>query len=97
MRNLKFIGTGCKFTAIPKTAGSFHSHNIHSTSNNTDKPAGNVVNTFKTHIVIGYKLANIICLRLRVLPLTIIYNFFAGYRMDTGYWMLDTGYLIADT
>lgn len=59
MGYLQFIGAGCKLATVPKAAGSFHSHNIHGTCNHANDPPGNVVNTFKAHDYIGYKLANI--------------------------------------
>ncbi len=51
MGYLKFIRAGSKFTAVPKTAGSFHSFQVNEAGNNTNGPPGNVVDTFITHIM----------------------------------------------
>ena len=54
MGNLKFIGTRSKFPRVPETAGGFHGHNVNSAGNEANSPARNVVDAFKSHIVIDY-------------------------------------------
>jgi len=51
MWNLKFIGAGREFAAIPKAARSFHRGQINEAGDSTNHPPGNVIDAFIIHIV----------------------------------------------
>jgi hypothetical protein len=55
VRDLEFKGTAYKLTAVPETAGGFHSEDVHATSNQAHDPTHYVVHSVKIHIKCWFK------------------------------------------